>query len=85
MERGDLNNSSFFRGGTWRHEGLILGMEGCGAVFVKIQGNTMFFDIPETFTQDMLTSAAGGISALFGMKLRVKRINRGAADQPKTV
>lgn len=64
--------------GTWKHEGLIRGLEAMGATYIKHDENAMFFDVPKNGKlandQAMLERAAQGIDILVGLKLRIRKI-----------
>lgn len=48
-------------------------MKNDGCIFVKIEGNSIFFDVPKSFSEEKLKHCAR-IMKLSTLKLKVKRI-----------
>ena len=60
-------------------KGMIKGMEMMGAEYVKTDGCDLFFNIPinsELDDNDKLKRAKETFTKMFGLGLRVRRINR---------
>lgn len=58
--------------------GMIKGMEMMGAKYVKTDGFDLFFDIPknsEIDDDDKLKRAKEAFTRMFGLGLRVRRVN----------
>jgi hypothetical protein len=59
-------------------KGMISGMENMGAMFVKTDGFNLYFDIPKGShidDGDKLKRAKEAFTEMFGLGLKVRRIN----------